>query len=326
MKAARPRKPIWLSAPSLLDGDTDVDLPNDTLTVNTTPVAGPSYGLLTLNANGTFCYTHDGSENFTDSFTYEVLDADGGVTDTGTVTITITPVNDAPVAVDDSYTVNEGSTTNLNLAANDTDADDGLDLTSITIVSGPSNGSLVVNADGTVDYTHDGSETVADNFTYTLNDASGATSTVGTVNSDHRSGQRRAHPQRPGCAEHIRHYALDLLQPEWQQHHGRRSGCQWSARGSHAQCIEWHLESGRDQRAEFQCRRWQLATLRMTFTGTAADINAALNGLSFQADADYEGMATVQIITDDLGNVGTGGALNALDRVNITVDCQRPDR
>ena len=57
----------------------------------------------------------------------------------------------------------------------------------------------------------------------------------------------------------------------------------------------------------------------MTFTGTAADINVALNGLSFQADAGYEGMATVQIITDDLGNVGTGGALNALDRVNITV-------
>jgi hypothetical protein len=57
----------------------------------------------------------------------------------------------------------------------------------------------------------------------------------------------------------------------------------------------------------------------MTFTGTAADINAGLNGLSFQADVGYEGMASVQIISDDLGNVGTGGALNALDRVNITV-------
>ena len=97
---------------SLLDGDTDVDLPNDTLTVNTTPVAGPSYGLLTLNANGTFSYTHDGSENFTDSFTYEVLDANGGVTDTGTVTITITPVNDNEqvVSTNTGLTVNEGDT------------------------------------------------------------------------------------------------------------------------------------------------------------------------------------------------------------------------
>ena len=62
----------------------------------------------------------------------------------------------------DSFTVTEGSSTNLNLAANDTDADDGLDLTSITIVSGPTNGSVVVNADGSVDYTHDGSETIAE--------------------------------------------------------------------------------------------------------------------------------------------------------------------
>ncbi|MGB5619485.1 MAG: tandem-95 repeat protein, partial [Desulfobacterales bacterium] len=91
-------------------------------------------------------------------------------------------VNDAPVAMVDSFTVNEGSTTNLNLAANDSDADDGLDLTSIAIVSGPANGALVVNADGTVDYTHDGSETVADSFTYTINDLSGATSNTVTVN------------------------------------------------------------------------------------------------------------------------------------------------
>jgi len=80
---------------SLLDGDTDLDLPNDTLTVNTTPVAGPSFGALTLNADGTFSYTHDGSENFSDGFTYEVSDAVGN-TDTAIVSITITPVNDAP--------------------------------------------------------------------------------------------------------------------------------------------------------------------------------------------------------------------------------------
>ena len=40
--------------------------------MNTTPVVGVSFGTLTLNADGTFSYTHDGSENFTDSFTYEV--------------------------------------------------------------------------------------------------------------------------------------------------------------------------------------------------------------------------------------------------------------
>ena len=49
------------------------------------------------------------------------------------------------------------------------------------ITSGPSNGSLVVNGDGTVTYTHDGSETVGDAFSYTIRDASGATSNVAAV-------------------------------------------------------------------------------------------------------------------------------------------------
>ena len=81
------------------------------MSVNTTPVSGPSFGTLILNSDGTFQYTHDGSENFSDSFVYELLDADGGVTDTATVSITITPVNDNdPVAGDDSITVAEGGT------------------------------------------------------------------------------------------------------------------------------------------------------------------------------------------------------------------------
>ncbi len=56
-----------------------------------------SNGTLTLNADGTFSYTHDGSENLTDSFTYIVSDEDGGVTDTGTVSITVNPVIVMPI-------------------------------------------------------------------------------------------------------------------------------------------------------------------------------------------------------------------------------------
>ena len=58
----------------------------------------------------------------------------------------------------------------------------------------------------------------------------------------------------------------------------------------------------------------------MTFTGTIANINAALNGLSFSPTADYNGAASLQIVTNDQGNTGTGGALSDTDTVNITVN------
>ncbi|MCB1759934.1 MAG: DUF4347 domain-containing protein, partial [Gammaproteobacteria bacterium] len=82
-------------AASVLTNDSDADLPNDSLTVAVD--TDVTHGTLTLNADGTFSYTHDGTENFSDSFTYIISDADGGLTDSGTVTITITPDNDAPV-------------------------------------------------------------------------------------------------------------------------------------------------------------------------------------------------------------------------------------
>ncbi len=77
-------------ATSLLANDTDVD-PGDTLTVDATPVVAPTHGSVVLNSDGTFSYTHDGSENFTDSFVYQIRDT-AGATSTATVAITITPV------------------------------------------------------------------------------------------------------------------------------------------------------------------------------------------------------------------------------------------
>jgi hypothetical protein len=72
----------------------DVDVDGDALTIAL--VTGPSYNAnsFVLNPDGTFIYKHDGSENFTDTFTYSITDPDG-LTSIATVTITITPVNDA---------------------------------------------------------------------------------------------------------------------------------------------------------------------------------------------------------------------------------------
>ena len=60
------------------------------------------------------------------------------------------------------------------------------------------------------------------------------------------------------------------------------------------------------------------ADATMTFTGTLANINTALNNLSFQPLANYNGAAALTITTNDLGNTG-GGALSDTDTVAITV-------
>ena len=58
----------------------------------------------------------------------------------------------------------------------------------------------------------------------------------------------------------------------------------------------------------------------MVFTGTLASVNTALNGLSFNPTPDFNGAASLQIISDDQGNTGTGGPLTDTDTVNITVN------
>jgi hypothetical protein len=57
----------------------------------------------------------------------------------------------------------------------------------------------------------------------------------------------------------------------------------------------------------------------MTFTGTVADVNAALDGLSFDPASNYNGPAAITIETDDQGNTGTGGVKADIDTIGITV-------
>ena len=92
------------------------------------------------------------------------------------------PSNAAPVANNDADLVTAGGSIALNVLANDTD-DSGLDVTTVSIVSGPSNGAATVDpVTGQVSYTHDGSGTTVDSFTYTVADGAGLLSNVATVN------------------------------------------------------------------------------------------------------------------------------------------------
>src|SRR5207247_2322965 len=97
-----------VAAPGVLANDSDVD--GDTLSAIL--LSQPTHGSLTLNSNGSFSYTPVANYNGSDSFTYKANDgqADSGI---ATVSITIGGVNDAPVAVNDSYTTAENTTLNV---------------------------------------------------------------------------------------------------------------------------------------------------------------------------------------------------------------------
>ena len=90
------------AATGVLANDTDVDSTNLTASV----VTNPLHGLLTFNSDGSFTYIPAANYNGTDSFTYQAVDSQTNSA-TATVTINIAPVNDAPVAQDDSYTTAE---------------------------------------------------------------------------------------------------------------------------------------------------------------------------------------------------------------------------
>ena len=152
---------------TVLANDTDPD----SATLTATLITGPThFNNFTLNPDGTFSYTHDGNENFSDWFTYEVCDA-APLCDSSpiTVSITITPVNDAPTAVDDSANVDEGAAVTGDVLANDTDPDSSA--FSTTVITPPLYAaSLVLSADGIYTYTHDGSENFNDEFHYRVCD------------------------------------------------------------------------------------------------------------------------------------------------------------
>ena len=157
---------LTVAAPGVLANDSDVE--GDPLSAAL--VSGPSHGTLTLNANGSFSYTPGANFNGTDSFTYQVNDgaADSNV---ATASLTVTAVNDAPVASDDSYTAAEDSQLTIaapGLLANDNDLDG--DALTAVLVSGPSHGTLTLNANGSFCYTSAPNFNGSDSFTYRVND------------------------------------------------------------------------------------------------------------------------------------------------------------
>jgi PKD repeat protein len=150
----------------VLANDTDLD--GDALSI-----AGASAvkGTAAVNADGTLSYSPAGDFNGTDIMTYTVKDG-AGATASATVTVSVTAVNDAPVAVDDTATVEANSAANvLAVLANDVDVD-GDELT--VGAASANNGIASINTDGTLSYSPNADFVGTDMLVYEVSDGNDA--------------------------------------------------------------------------------------------------------------------------------------------------------
>lgn len=157
---------------NVLSNDSDPD--GDGLTA--VVVDAPTNGSVIMSADGTANYTPNADFNGTDEFTYKASDSvlESSVV---TATITVTAVNDAPVAAADAYRTVQDIALVVpapGVLANDSDVDgDGLTAAKVT---DPANGTVTVITDGSFTYTPSAGYTGFDSFTYKAND--------GTVDSN----------------------------------------------------------------------------------------------------------------------------------------------
>jgi hypothetical protein len=150
--------PLVVSAPGVLANDTDED--DDALTA--VLGAGPAQGTLALQPTGAFTYTPPPNFHGTVQFTYTARDAEAASAP-ATVTITVAPVNDAPVAQNGGLYAVIGVPTPGTLLATDVDGD----VLTFEIVDEPGKGTVLVNAaTGAFTYTANAGASGDDAFTF----------------------------------------------------------------------------------------------------------------------------------------------------------------
>ncbi|MBE4442271.1 tandem-95 repeat protein, partial [Vibrio parahaemolyticus] len=110
---------------------------------------GPANGTVSVNPDGSVTYTPNDNYHGTDSFTYIVTS--GGVSESTTVSVDVTPVNDAPVAKDDIATTQEDTAVTIDVLPNDTDIDG--DTLRVDSASVPSDQGTVEIVDGKLVFT-----------------------------------------------------------------------------------------------------------------------------------------------------------------------------
>jgi len=300
--------------------DTDPD--GDSLTVS--GVTQGANGSVAIDAvSGNPIYTPNPGFVGNDSFTYTINDGHGH-TSSATVAVTVNPVvlvNHSPISVADSFTVSEGGTATTldsgatSLLANDTDPDNN-PLVAI-LVTGPVHGSLTLNANGTFSYTHNGSETTSDSFTYRANDGS-LNGNIVTVTINITPVNDAPLNTTPGLQTFTQDTTL-----VFNTANGNAISISDADAGSASVQVTLTATQGTLVLSTTLGLTFIVGSgsgdTTLTFAGTISDINNALNGLVYTPIAGYNGAATLQITTDDLGNTGLGGAKTDTDIISLDI-------
>jgi gliding motility-associated-like protein len=156
----------------VLNNDYDVDNTNDELTL--TIVTQPQHGTAQLVSEPIgIQYTPDENYFGTDLLVYRITDPDG-LWDQATVNLTITWVNDAPLPGNDQFGPISMAGETLDVIENDSDPDNNLDPSSLTIAEAPTHGTATPNPDGTVFYLPNEDFFGNDSFSYQICDTEGA--------------------------------------------------------------------------------------------------------------------------------------------------------
>jgi len=147
------------------------------------PVSVEPDGSVTFDPSGRLDLMPEGA-TVTDSFGYTMAD-EHGVTSSATVTVTITGVNDAPVAVDDHAAAHEEQAISIDVLGNDSDPDVPAILSVIGVSESNAGVTPVIGFDDAIGYDGSGhldwvalGETATDSFQYTIEDEFGATATA----------------------------------------------------------------------------------------------------------------------------------------------------
>lgn len=172
---------LTIKNPGVIGNDSDID--NGLSSLRTSVVQTTKNGSLTLNSGGGLSYMPRTNFSGSDSFVYKL--SDGRASDTATVTISVSAVNDPPVANPDTLSATEDRALSIaapGVLANDTDADTPKANLTASIVRATANGTLSLNSKGGLYYKPKPNFSGTDTFVYKVSDGKSSDTATASIN------------------------------------------------------------------------------------------------------------------------------------------------